>query len=127
MLRTELFESSSNHLDRLSDKNQKCSDKYQIWSENVQCPTVILSTATTHRHTLQKDACTIQQSTHAHTYSHSLMITLTITHTHTHTHTHSLTHDHTHNHAYTHTHYTHRHRHYTHTHTVMIRTTSITL
>ena len=29
-------------LDILSDQNQKCSYKQQIWSENVQCPTIIV-------------------------------------------------------------------------------------
>ena len=32
-------------LDILSDQNQKCSDECQYWSENVQCPTTISSTA----------------------------------------------------------------------------------
>ena len=31
-------------LDILSDHNQKCSDKCQFWSQNVQCPTVTSST-----------------------------------------------------------------------------------
>ena len=31
-------------LDILSNQNQKCSDKHQVWSENVRCPTTISST-----------------------------------------------------------------------------------
>ena len=28
----------------MSNQNQKCSDKHQIWSENVRCPTTISTT-----------------------------------------------------------------------------------
>ena len=31
-------------MDILSDQSQNCSDNWQFWSENVRCPTTILST-----------------------------------------------------------------------------------